>query len=253
MNFNDFSTPSERDYKIMKQNYDKILISETQDLQDIHSKMLEQRANLLASNTDSRYDSIITKLDSNINELGNIISNNQSNILYKSPLIPLSRGIKSNPINVAQTDEAISPIRSREEIERHNRYNGVINNPSNNIPSDDVGRNPSPAMPITSPVNTNKRNSPMQSNPLSNLIKQFNLSWKKSKKQIISEDTHRNRFHNISIAHKKCEPHDIIIGSQIDIIRLLLLYLALRPNCKYLSRIAHITNEQFESLLTIQG
>lgn len=255
MNFNDFSTPSDRDYKIMSQNYDKILISETQDLQEIHAKMLEQRARLLANNTDSRYDSIITKLDSNISELGHIINNNKSNILYKAPMIPLSRGINSNTIRFVQNnEEVISPIRSKKEIERHNRYNGVINNPPINMPSDDVGRNPSPAMPNTTPiVNTHKRNSPMQSNPLSNLIKQFNLSWKKSKKQIISEDTHRNRFHNISIAHKKCEPHDIIIGSQIDIIRLLLLYIALRPNCKYLSRIAHITNEQFESLLTIQG
>jgi len=37
MNFNDFITPSDNDYKIMKQNYDRILENETNDLQEIYN------------------------------------------------------------------------------------------------------------------------------------------------------------------------------------------------------------------------
>jgi len=183
--------------------------------------------------------------------LSQIIANNNSNILYKSPLLPLSRGNNKHPLKICQIDnEAISPIRSKEEIEAHENFS---NPPSNNQPNNDVGLRPSPAIPNNIPTTTNKRNSPMQSNLISNLIKQFNLNWKRAKKQVISDDFHRNRFHNIGVMHKKCEPSDIIIGSQIDIIRLLLLYIALRPNCKYLSRIANITNEQFEALLIMQS
>ena len=251
MNFNDFITPSDSDYKIMKQNYDRILENETSDLQEIHKKMVEQRNNLVSHNIDSRYDRIILKLNSNIMELSQIIANNNSNIFYKSPLLPLSRENNKYSPKIAQTDSvAISPIRSKEEIEAHENFNNL---PANNQPNDDVGIRPSPAMPNNMPATTSKRNSPMQGNLISNLIKQFNLNWKRAKKQVVSDDFHRNIFHNIGIMHKKCEPSDIIIGTQLDIIRLLILYIALRPNCKYLSRIANITNDQFESLLIIQS
>ena len=269
MSFNDFITLSDRDYQIMKQNYDRILESETTDLIDIYNKMLEQKSNLLKFNADSRYDSIIDKLNSNITELSNIISNNNSNILYspKSQEIPQIRGLFGHNVHTTQEDGAISPVRSREEIERHNTYlnrDSISPNlPNNNISLPEQNTStPSPALPNDDnnmrvpgnrPATTTKRNSPMQSSFVSNLIRQFNLNWKKPKKQLIIADNHRNRFHNVGVLHKKnCEPHNMLMGSQIDIIRLLLLYLALRPNCKYLSRIATITNDQFETLLALE-
>ena len=57
-------------------------------------------------------------------------------------------------------------------------------------------------------------------------------------------DRHRD-FHN------HCDPRNEIRHHQIDIIRLFLLYLMLRPNCKYMSRVAQIANDQFDILLMV--
>lgn len=257
MNYNDFITLNDRDYNIMKQNYDRILENETQDLKEILNKMKNHREELMKLNVDSRHDDILLKLDQNIDDLSSIIANNNSNILYKSktPEIPQIKGLFSNKLSRMDTDpsDVISPIRSIDEMKRQNHINEELNNRIPN--SDDTGRRPSPALPNESPMQNNrsrtlKRNSPMPGNIISNFIKQFSLNSKKTKKSM-SIDTHRNRFHNIISLHRPCNEHDHIMGSQIDIIRLLLLYIALRPNCKYLSRIATIANDQFENLLIL--
>lgn len=259
MNYNDFITLNDRDYNIMKQNYDRILENETQDLEEILVKMKNHREELMKQNADSRYDDILTKLDNNISDLSSIILNNNSNLLYKSksPEIPQMKGIFRDKAISQQTDPsgAISPTRSKDEINSHNSMNQRPNNP---MPSpEDTDRRPSPALPNDNiPTQKNrpnalKRNSPMPGNFISNIIKQFSLNPLKTKK-VMSVDTHRNRFHNIISLHHKCDHRDQLIGSQIDIIRLLLLYIALRPNCKYISRIATIANEQFDNLLRLE-
>lgn len=45
-----------------------------------------------------------------------------------------------------------------------------------------------------------------------------------------------------------CEPHDIILSDQCDIVRMILLYMMLRPNCRYISRLCNVANDQFEIL-----
>lgn len=45
-----------------------------------------------------------------------------------------------------------------------------------------------------------------------------------------------------------CEPHDIILSGQCDIVRMILLYMMLRPNCRYISRLCNVANDQFEIL-----
>lgn len=45
-----------------------------------------------------------------------------------------------------------------------------------------------------------------------------------------------------------CKPHDIILSDQCDIVRMILLYMMLRPNCRYISRLCNVANDQFEIL-----
>jgi len=241
MGFNDFITLSDRDYAVMKQKYDKILENETNDLQEILTKMLDQKSNLEKINMDGRYDSVISKLNGNIDELNRLISNNNSNILYKSKVaeIPHIKGLI-----VDSSGTAITPVRGKMEMENHANMSTPIDPNMGNRNLDNVE---TPISPIRQ--NTNKRNSPMQSSFVSNIIKQFTLN---KRKKIVTNEP-KNRFHNIITLHKKCEPHNILLGSQIDIIRLLLLYLTLRPNCKYLSRLATIANDQFDIYLNLES
>lgn len=48
-----------------------------------------------------------------------------------------------------------------------------------------------------------------------------------------------------------CNDHDRICNNQIDIVRLLLLYLALRPNSKYICRVSNIAMDQFDIMTNI--
>ena len=243
MSFNDFIMLKDNDYAVMKQKYDKILENERNDLQEILNKMVEQKGNLEKVNMDGRYDGVISKIRGNIDELSHLIDNNNSNILYKSKVaeIPHVKGLI-----VDSSGTAITPYRGKMEMEQH------ANMSTPTVPNLNNGNIDNEQTPTPIRQNTNKRNSPMQGSFVSNLIKQFHLNWKKTKVKSNTLEP-KNRFHNIVSLHKKCEPHNMILGSQIDIIRLLLLYLTLRPNCKYLSRLATITNDQFDIYLNIEN
>ena len=322
MNYQDFCTLSEKEYAIMKQNYDTLILNETADLQEILQKMIEQRENLSALNDNGKYNDILRKLDENIKDLENLVAVNTSNISSRDLLskLPYLKGLKK--AKKLDTDGAISPIRSNDEINRHNEMSGAMDN-SGNLPftelpnnlGNDAGNTPTetpanppitntPTNPPTNtptnentnmadetPIqngnipsetpaqNTNKRNSPMQSNPISNFIKQFNVNISKmfgesrtkgAQKKDTSpkkcETNNQNFFQPYSYPdldstigyrerhweHREhCDPRNEIKHHQIDIIRLFLLYLMLRPNCKYMSRVAQIANDQFDILLTV--
>ena len=299
MNYQDFCTLSEKEYAIMKQNYDTLILNETADLQEILQKMIEQRENLSNLNDNGRYNDILQKLDENIKDLESLIVVNKSNISSKDLLskLPYLKGLKK--AKKLDEPQAISPIRSNDEINRHNEMSGAMDNsrnspisempnntgnmptetptnppitntPSNNdaispILSDEnnMPTNEAPmqneSVPNTTPTqNTNKRNSPMQSNPISNFIKQFNVNISKMfggnffqpyTYPDLERPFERRERHRDFREH--CDPRNEIKHHQIDIIRLFLLYLMLRPNCKYMSRVAQIANDQFDILLMV--
>ena len=257
MSFNDFMILKDKDYAIMKQNYNQILEHETNDLKEIYSKMIEQKKSLEKINMDGRYDRVIEKINNNIFEMESLISTNTSNLIYspKNEIFPQTRNLWSQQNNLPNSNEgAISPIRSEREIEYHNNQSNIDSNIPNQNPTTPPITEGDP-IPPTNRANISKRNSPMQSPSVPNFFKSFALNWKKQKKSIlqdIEDNAPKNKFHNIHSLHNSCEPRNILIGSQIDIIRLLLLYMALRPNCRYISRIASMTNDQFDILLNIQ-
>ena len=231
MRFNDYVTLSDQDYQRIRTNYDKILAEETRDLEDIVKKMQSQKETLHNNNSNNRYDQIIQKLDQNIAELSTIIINNSSNL--KSSQIPQIKGFFDN--SYPNEEIAQSPIRSKWEIEQHNNTNNIM-------PIKDNTSNPAKTPNRSNLINNLKRNSPMQSNFFASIFKKFNLSNKQSAKTI---DPINNRFHNIVATN--CNDHSSIIYNQEEIVRLLLLYMLLRPNCRYIHRLSSITLDQFSA------
>ena len=250
MNYNDYQLPNDKEYGIMKQNYTTNLSRDAQELQQILDKMKDVRASLAHENSDGRYNSILYKYDSNIDELERLIhgldlSPTRHVNTYSIPNIPSEfRSVRKLQNNEA----AISPIRSDDEISRHRNMSTSPNQPSMDRPT-------TPNTPITedSPIapnipdtsnrntraNTNKRNRPMQGSILSTLFKKFAINHS----QAYSDDGYRNKYH-VQVANE-CISIQKIRTNQIDIVRLLLLYLALNPNCRYCSRIASLASDQF--------
>lgn len=136
-----------------------------------------------------------------------------------------------------------------------------------------------PSNENNAPNNTNtlKRNCPKQGNTIFDAIKQINVNinkffGKKTRKNSVANmQIVNNRWHVImpseieNIENTKngvnttknrtysedCEPKKVMLHNQIDIIRLFLLYLMLRPNCKYLSQVTAIANSQFDIMLAL--
>ena len=57
----------------MSSSYAKILEKEIADLREILDKMVIQKNDLIANNSDGKYDQIISKLSSDIDKLNSII------------------------------------------------------------------------------------------------------------------------------------------------------------------------------------
>lgn len=232
MNFNDYQIPSEKEYNIMNQSFNNKLSSETIELQEILSKLREQKTAISRKNTDGKYNKILSTYDSNITELSRLISNKNKGYAqssnYQIPSIPTELKLYSQ-----QVDEIVpTPIRSNEEIAKMRSLENSINNNINNDFS------PPTQVPIT-PINQTKRNRPMQSSIFASIFKKFPI-----KNNEIYDDGYRNKYHIIAL--NDCVSSQKIKTNQIDIIRLLLLYLTLNPTCRYCSRIASITCDQFE-------
>lgn len=269
MKYNDFIMLNEKDYQAMKQSYDKIQANEIRDLNEILNKMKDQKESLLQNNTDSRYDRIIEKLDDNISELETMISTSSQSFAYspKSPEIPsipnFLKKLNTTKLDLNDPNGAISPVRGTCEINNHmNSSNLDSNTPidynlnntlepyENNINYE--FRQPSPAVE-NSTQSTTKRNSPMQGSIISNLVKKINLNFRTNNKSNIDADPYRMRFHNTQILNvESCQPRNKLFTNQIDIIRLILLYMILRPNNRHISRLASIANDQFEMLLQLE-
>ena len=131
-------------------------------------------------------------------------------------------------------------------------------NSSNNITSPDTAISP---RNNEVPSRNSRRRNPMQGNILSAFAKALFLKNKANKEnnlfstniQPIIADHRQNRFHNIIVQGEGCDPRRKLITGQVDLLRLLILFIALRPHSRYCSRIASIASSQFDVLLTLQG
>lgn len=200
MKYEDFCTPSEQEYKLMKQNYIKMQAQENEDLQEMLNKMNEQLARLKGNNSDGKYDEIIAKLTSSINELASLISTNQSQFLRKIKKmdddINNSNSSTDNSANSAidngnsftnnnSPDTGVdtrSPLENtgggNENSGRDDIENSIDLDNSNNTDSSGSANSDgnTPNNSATAGRNTTKRNSPMPGNAIFNAFKSLNVN-----------------------------------------------------------------------------
>ena len=137
-------------------------------------------------------------------------------------------------------------MKSIENIMRKH-YNVSSQSCSADMSSDVYGKIPRSKRTNTT-VTRQQRSSPMQSNPFASFFKSvFGL---KQPRIIIREDGYRNRFHNIVI-QSECDPHRKCITRQVDILRMIMLFVALNPHCIFLPKICNIASNQLDLLLTL--
>lgn len=282
MKFDDYKILSDRDYTIMKQNYDTLIQSETNDLNEILDKLYKQRQNLIDLNQNHKFDDMLEKIDNNISDIESIIGSNQKIASTKQSCeIPHYWGLKKPSKQDINSDNTNGNNSFSDFLDNEYKNNPI---PTPTQPS--LDNNLAPNIDITPPnnneqsetnlpaQNTTKRNSPMQGSALSNIIKQLNvgagrlLGKKHTHNATIKVD--KEGFGDLTGGffpypvppdfpprHKNkkrpnlgdgCEPHDIALSNQCDIVRLILLYMMLRPNCRYISRLSSVACDQFEIL-----
>lgn len=240
MKFNDFTLSSEKECEILNKQYDNIIKQEVEDLNEIISKMTNQKENLESLNFSGEYTSIIDKLSRDIEKLQNLV---HSTKVSKKTQTTYNLSVPSSFRKVTKSDnsEVVTPIRSIEENNRHSEYERNLSG-SENTPKD-------PNIPSENNNNFTRRGRPMRSFGFANFAKKFALSNIKKESFNVSP-LDKWKYHTI-VNTTSCNSHKHIVHNQIDIIRLLLLYLTLRPHCKYTSIISTIANDQFENYITL--
>lgn len=237
MIYNDYKFATDQEYGIMKKTYSQAILGKNNDLLEISQKMQEQRDFLKKLPESKNYESILKKLDICIKELDRIVVSNEREI---------SKLLGKSARTLENGDGAISPIRHIDEI------SASINPPSEDLPNDnqesniiDIDTSPtSPTKPIQS-----KRHCPQQGNSIFNAFRQIDISLGKLfgfKKSSLPTSLNKNK----PLPHE-CQPNEIIKHNQIDIVRLLLLYMMINPNCRFLPTICNITNAQYDILLQV--
>jgi hypothetical protein len=231
MKFNDYNITSEKDSEYINKCFQTVYKQEIEDLSEIIEKMENQRKTMLSANSSHQYDNLIDKLTEDIEKLKNIV---HSTIYNKSQPTTYNLSVPKTFRKASQmTDpKVITPIRSIEENEEHAEYMDSMNSVPN-VP-------PTPTLPNGS--NTPQRRRPMQSFSIANIFQKFAIRNKKSASELAQDN--KMRYHTVITTH--CSHENIIYHNQIDIIRLLLLYITLRPHCRYASIISTIANDQFE-------
>lgn len=236
MIYNDYKFATEQEYGIMKKTYSQSLSNKNNDLIEISQKMQEQRDFLRNQPKSQNFESILKKLDICIKELDRIVSSNEREI---GKLLGKSARTLDN-------GNVISPIRHIDEI------SASINPPSEDLLNDnkesntiDIDTSPtSPTKPIQS-----KRHCPQQGSSIFNAFRQIDVGLGKLfgfKKSFAPTSLNKNK----PLPHE-CQPNEIIKHNQIDIVSLLLLYMMINPNCRFLPTICNITNAQYDILLQV--
>lgn len=265
MKFNDYNITSEKDSEYINKCYNKVFKQEIEDLNEIISKMENQRETLQSANDFNKYDHLIEKITSDIEKLKNIV---HSTMNTKSSPITYNLSIPNSfrQATKLNENEYLSPVRSIEENERHESFSENL--PSipndnenatlpNNLPNETIstptrqpGSNGNDTFDeiIDRPKSSGNirtrstRRSPLGNFSLASIFQRFAIKNKKSATKIALHN--RMRYHTVIATH--CPHEKMIHHNQIDIIRLLLLYLTLRPHCRYASVISRIANDQLD-------
>lgn len=225
MEYNDNQIVCNQTANTINRKHSDIRALETQDLQEILSKMNYQKSQLLRENHDSKYNKIIEIFDENINSINNMISRGQQ--YQKKSVISALNSFAPDVYGKVPHESTLSLEQSTPQ--------------SPNV------------------QNTRKRRFPMQGSILSSITKSFMPKRKSSvASQHHSDCEHkyyqRDCNHDWECEHHHrpdCNPKDKLVTNQIDLLRLLLLYITLRPHNPCTHRICNVCTEQFDVLMQL--
>lgn len=227
MNFNDSQLSSDKQIVNMQKDFNVVLQQELSDLEEIISKLKEQERSMTADNKNNEYTKVIENIRESIKKVENIVYGTK-NITPKTNYT-LSIPDELRKVTKVDTETHISPVRSKEEYDRHNTLKNA--------------------------KSPHRRRNPLQKIGISALLSKFSLNkgnrptpqTKNDANYLASKD--KWIYHRIVIA--ECDRRKKIIHNQADIVRLLLLYMILRPTCRYMSVIANVANTQFENYVNL--
>ena len=248
--------------KIMTDKFNQSLTQTTHDLIDIRSRLISQRKHLSSQN-NTQYDHIISSLSTDISTLDRIID---SQTLSATPhtKTDLSR------LNHSQTtpiDPSRLQIHRPIDIPEGSNFDFNNNNTNNN--SDNNNFNPNNNIDLNRPQTRGRslfRRSPMHSNSIiagfrrSIINNMRHTNNPKATLTSMCKDLDRNKFHNLyqedsehnlNTQSHNCDPCRKATTNQIDLIRLLVLFIALHPCHPHLPKICHIADNQMSCLLTL--
>lgn len=250
--YNDSDIINNRDSKIANAEYQQTTQNSTADLIELYEKMVAERQYIANNNPNHSLDNILEATDRHISILRSILPNNC--IRTTANIEPISMPHLRPFINNGDTPPNI--------IQLPNSNNNVPNIDDNNpTPPLSPDTRPNTNRPInngntpqldTAPrtqTRRNNRNSPLQSGIISNIVK--SIFGRKIRTLNIADDEHKNRFHNIVVQNSNCDPCRKMVTNECNILRLILLYIALYPHCRHTHILSTIAEERVQILSEI--
>lgn len=269
--YNDFQLTDNLSAKAMRQKFQSIQGLENKDIAEIYEKLAEQREFLATNNQDGEYDKIITKIDESLSELSGILDKtNAEKHPYKASNLrsflarqqvsshTLDKDNNTPPDN--KNNEGVIAPNNDEKIttppteDNSNNSNEVDNDINNMDSSENLTQNAdslqNPNMSSKNIQSTHKRNFPMPGSILYRLSQSLFMKNREEKNTAYSTN-HRDFARPPYPPHPhepRCDPREKCVTNQLNILRLMLLFMTLRPNCRYLPRFCRIASTQLDIL-----
>ena len=229
MEYNDYAILSDQDYVTLQKHFEKIRTNEKNDLEEILHKLEDQHTIFNALSPVDAYNDIKVKIANDIELLKNIIygkSNYIKNLSLK-PEIPA-------PPNEFKNSFFINNLQSN-KTNKTNISNSFQNNSKN------LFNNLLQKLNFSRNKNTTKIHSYPQTQ-----------SHPNRKYEYYSDYDYKKHKQPESINSNNCSPLEKVCIQQLDIIRLILLYITLRPNCPYIHSLSTIAVDQLDIYLKIK-
>lgn len=282
MNYNDSQIMSDSDYIQCQSAYCKLSENTIHDLGEILEKLESQKRAINSTETISNRHRILGAIDDSISSLKSIMQTSQKSS-QSAPLNTHKAISKFSQKHLKQNTDTPPYTYSENRGDSISNYMGN-STPSAPIPSSPITnpQNTTPSSPTPVPSDNIapdgrleprsralSRGCPQPGNFIAKLLSQLKVSTPKVHTQ--KDNKYGYSVHSIHSEilgktgvyvtqnrhiphhppHHICTPEREILSRQIDIVRLLILYLQLRPNYPYCYRICSIASTQFDILSTL--
>lgn len=266
MEYKDTILPNEEEMRTLKNGYILAQKNSLDDLNEIYKKMLEEREYLLSQKLSTRHPKMLESLEQCIANMGAILeASDKEKRGQKNSQNPFRPKTASSE-DLARDNPA--PQSEEEKGEEYSSDENLAENPNqNNEQSENESGEERPPQPQQSKLQNRGR--PFRQNPLAKIFSNFPLNFDKIRNRnsnAVSQN-HQPPIPPCNTPNCKppfapfppspmpphyepndCDPHKKMITKELDIIRLILLYMALRPNCPYTYRLCNIAQDHLEIL-----